>query len=49
MSVEYRDDDNQEITGLLRDISGTEKNLRLVLLSVMMGAVGFSLYALWLR
>ena len=49
MSVEYRDDCEQEITGLLRDISGAEKNIRLALLCLMMVALGLSLYAVWLK
>ncbi len=47
MSVQYRHNFEQEIVGLLRDISATEEAVRKALLCAMIGAAGLVLYAVW--
>ena len=47
MGVQNRHNLEQEIVGLLSDISATEEAVRNGLLCVLMGAVGLALYAVW--
>ena len=47
MNIEYRHNSEQEIAGLLRDISATEEVIRNGLLCTMMGAAGLVIYVVW--